>query len=147
MLQVRCSPLGQALLPPPLQIHAAHGYLLSGFLSPRTNLRDDEYGGDAPRRRRLLLEVLAACRVAAAAASAGRAGRPFAVGVKVNSADFQEASAAGNRGGSSGRGLEEALGTVAALLPAADIEAVRIVRDNETPPRKRPGPPVSGSIA
>lgn len=107
-------------LPPHRQIHAAHGYLLSGFLSPRTNLRDDEYGGDAPRRRRLLLEVLAACRVAATAASAGRGGRPFAVGVKVNSADFQEAAAAGSRGGGGG-GLEEALGTVAALLPAADF--------------------------
>lgn len=41
-----------------LEIHAAHGYLLSEFLSPLANTRDDEYGGDAERRYRFLREVL-----------------------------------------------------------------------------------------
>jgi 2,4-dienoyl-CoA reductase-like NADH-dependent reductase (Old Yellow Enzyme family) len=45
-----------------LEVHAAHGYLLHQFLSPLTNLREDAYGGDQERRRRLLLEVLAAVR-------------------------------------------------------------------------------------
>jgi 2,4-dienoyl-CoA reductase-like NADH-dependent reductase (Old Yellow Enzyme family) len=43
-------------------VHAAHGYLLNSFLSPLTNHRDDAYGGDAERRARLLLEVVAAVR-------------------------------------------------------------------------------------
>ena len=45
-----------------LEIHMAHGYLLSSFLSPLSNLRDDEYGGDLTRRARFPLEVLDACR-------------------------------------------------------------------------------------
>lgn len=45
-----------------VEIHAAHGYLLSQFLSPLTNTRTDEYGGDEPNRRRLLLGVLAEIR-------------------------------------------------------------------------------------
>jgi len=43
-------------------VHAAHGYLLNSFLSPLTNHRDDAYGGDAERRARLLLEVVASVR-------------------------------------------------------------------------------------
>ena len=45
-----------------VEIHAAHGFLLSQFLSPLTNHRTDEYGGDHERRSRLHLEVLAAVR-------------------------------------------------------------------------------------
>ncbi|MGN6871894.1 MAG: bifunctional salicylyl-CoA 5-hydroxylase/oxidoreductase [Solirubrobacteraceae bacterium] len=45
-----------------LEIHMAHGYLLSSFLSPLANLRDDEYGGSLENRARFPLEVLDACR-------------------------------------------------------------------------------------
>jgi anthraniloyl-CoA monooxygenase len=45
-----------------LEIHMAHGYLLSSFLSPLANLRDDEYGGSLEARARFPLEVLDACR-------------------------------------------------------------------------------------
>ncbi|MEZ4398808.1 MAG: bifunctional salicylyl-CoA 5-hydroxylase/oxidoreductase [Kofleriaceae bacterium] len=47
-----------------LELHAAHGYLLSSFLSPLTNHRDDAYGGDLERRCRFPLEVFAAMRAA-----------------------------------------------------------------------------------
>ncbi|MEM9187744.1 MAG: NADH:flavin oxidoreductase/NADH oxidase family protein [Myxococcota bacterium] len=64
-----------------VQIHAAHGYLVSQFLSPHTNRRDDSWGGDPVRRRRFLLEVIRAVRE--------RVSGTFAVGIKLNSADFQ----------------------------------------------------------
>lgn len=64
-----------------VEIQAAHGYLLSQFLSPRTNLRTDDWGGTPERRRRLLLEVVRAVRAAV--------GPDTPVAVKLNSADFQ----------------------------------------------------------
>jgi anthraniloyl-CoA monooxygenase len=47
-----------------LHLHFAHGYLLASFLSPLTNLRDDEYGGDLEQRMRFPLEVFDAVRAA-----------------------------------------------------------------------------------
>jgi 2,4-dienoyl-CoA reductase-like NADH-dependent reductase (Old Yellow Enzyme family) len=64
------------------QVHSAHGYLLSEFLSPRVNLRDDEWGGSLENRARLLLETVRAVRA--------RVGADFPVAVKLNSADFQK---------------------------------------------------------
>ncbi|SFH80146.1 2,4-dienoyl-CoA reductase [Collimonas sp. OK307] len=64
-----------------VEIHAAHGYLISQFLSPLSNQRKDDWGGSLPNRARLLLEVVRAVR---ATVTAG-----FCVAVKLNSADFQ----------------------------------------------------------
>jgi 2,4-dienoyl-CoA reductase-like NADH-dependent reductase (Old Yellow Enzyme family) len=64
-----------------VQVHGAHGYLVTQFLSPRTNLRTDKWGGDAERRMRFLLEVVRRIRA--------RVSPGFAVSVKLNSADFQ----------------------------------------------------------
>lgn len=64
-----------------VQIHAAHGYLINQFLSPLSNQRDDEWGGDAERRRRFLLEVTRAVRAAI--------GPDSVLSIKLNSADFQ----------------------------------------------------------
>ena len=64
-----------------VQIHAAHGYLLSQFLSPLTNQRTDQWGGSLENRARLLCEVIRAVRAQVSA--------EFAVAVKINSADFQ----------------------------------------------------------
>jgi len=47
-----------------MQIHAAHGFLLSQFLSPLFNKRRDEYGGAIANRMRLLLEAIEATRAA-----------------------------------------------------------------------------------
>ncbi len=64
-----------------VEIHAAHGYLLSQFLSPLTNQRTDEWGGSLENRARLLLEIVKAVRAGVSP--------HFAVAVKLNSADFQ----------------------------------------------------------
>ena len=64
-----------------VQIHGAHGYLVSQFLSPMTNRRDDDWGGTEDKRRRFVIEVARAVR--------GAVGSRFPVGIKLNSADFQ----------------------------------------------------------
>ncbi|WP_310476737.1 NADH:flavin oxidoreductase/NADH oxidase family protein [Sandarakinorhabdus sp.] len=65
-----------------VQVHAAHGYLLSQFLSPLANRREDEWGGALENRARLLTEVVKAVRAAV--------GADFTISVKLNSADFQK---------------------------------------------------------
>ncbi|BCR84840.1 uncharacterized protein ACHE_20298S [Aspergillus chevalieri] len=67
-----------------IEIHAAHGYLLSQFLSSRSNIRQDDYGGDAERRARIVLEIIHQIRKAVPAA--------FCVGIKLNSADHNASS-------------------------------------------------------
>lgn len=62
-----------------IQIHAAHGYLLSQFLTPHTNRRKDGYGGSLDNRARLLLEVLRGMR--------SRLGDDFPIIVKMNGTD------------------------------------------------------------
>ncbi|MFJ4650719.1 nitroreductase family deazaflavin-dependent oxidoreductase [Nocardia sp. NPDC088792] len=64
-----------------VQIHGAHGYLVSQFLSPLSNQRTDAWGGDAERRRQFVVEVARSIR---ASVSPG-----FGLGIKLNSADFQ----------------------------------------------------------
>jgi 2,4-dienoyl-CoA reductase-like NADH-dependent reductase (Old Yellow Enzyme family) len=64
-----------------VQVHGAHGYLVSQFLSPLANRRDDRWGGALEGRMRFLLEIVRAIRA--------RVGASFPIGVKLNSADFQ----------------------------------------------------------
>ncbi len=98
------------------QIHAAHGYLISQFLSPRANQRTDQWGGSLENRARFLLEVVKATR---AAVPAG-----FAVSVKLNSADFQ-------RGGFA---FEDSL-QVARWLEAAGVDLIEISGGTYEQPR------------
>jgi len=65
-----------------VQVHGAHGYLLSAFLSPVTNQRGDAWGGSLENRARFLLEAVKATRAAV--------GADFPVALKLNSADFQK---------------------------------------------------------
>ncbi|MFZ2297595.1 MAG: NADH:flavin oxidoreductase/NADH oxidase family protein [Aquabacterium sp.] len=90
-----------------VQIHGAHGYLVSQFLSPHHNQRTDEWGGSPEKRRRFVLAVLAAMRA--------EVGADFPIGIKLNSADFQ-------RGGFT---EDESLDTIRALA-AAGIDLIEI---------------------
>jgi 2,4-dienoyl-CoA reductase-like NADH-dependent reductase (Old Yellow Enzyme family) len=65
-----------------VQLHAAHGYLLSQFLSPIANRRTDAWGGSLENRARFLVEAVKATRA--------KVGADFPVSVKLNSADFQK---------------------------------------------------------
>ena len=64
------------------QIHSAHGYLLSSFLSPVTNRRSDAWGGSIENRARMLIETVRATRKAV--------GADFPLSVKLNSDDFRK---------------------------------------------------------
>ncbi len=90
-----------------VEIHAAHGYLLSQFLSPHTNRRTDRWGGSLENRARLLLEIVRAVRAVVTAS--------FCVGVKLNSADFQ-------RGGFDGDDARK----VVELLSGLGVDLVEI---------------------
>ena len=65
-----------------VQLHGAHGYLISEFLSPLTNKRTDQWGGSIENRTRFLLEIYKAVRTATS--------ENFIISVKLNSADFQK---------------------------------------------------------
>ena len=66
-----------------VQIHAAHGYLISQFLSPHDNRRTDKYGGSLENRMRFLKEIYLGMRE--------ELGKDFPIGIKINSTDFKEA--------------------------------------------------------
>ncbi|KAF9309653.1 hypothetical protein BG000_009817 [Podila horticola] len=63
-----------------IELHAAHGYLISQFLNPRSNVRTDRYGGSLENRARFLSEIVQSIRASTPAS--------FIVGVKLNSVDF-----------------------------------------------------------
>ena len=90
-----------------VQIHGAHGYLVSQFLSPHHNHRTDEWGGSPENRRRFVMSVYAEVR--------RQVGAGFPVAIKLNSADFQ-------RGGFT---EEESMATIQALA-SAGIDMIEI---------------------
>lgn len=90
-----------------VQLHGAHGYLISQFLSPLTNRRQDRWGGSIDNRMRFLLEIYQAVRAATS--------DNFIISVKLNSADFQ-------RGGIS----EEDVIQVFKAIDAAGIDLIEV---------------------
>jgi 2,4-dienoyl-CoA reductase-like NADH-dependent reductase (Old Yellow Enzyme family) len=90
-----------------VEIHSAHGYLLSQFLSPAFNKRQDEYGGDIRNRSRAHLAVLKAIRE--------RVGREFPVLIKMNCRDFDD----------NGLSLEDSL-QVGRWLAEAGLDAIEL---------------------
>jgi len=90
-----------------VQIHAAHGYLLSQFLSPVFNQRRDNYGGDAKNRARIVKEVLIAIR--------DRVGPDYPVMIKMNCRDYLDG----------GLELDDAL-RIAEILQDNGLNAVEV---------------------
>jgi 2,4-dienoyl-CoA reductase-like NADH-dependent reductase (Old Yellow Enzyme family) len=94
-----------------VQIHAAHGYLLSQFLSPHFNRREDEYGGAIQNRARMLLETARAIRAAV--------GDRYPVLVKMNGSDFHD----------NGLNLEDAV-SAGGMLAEQGIDAIEMSGGN-----------------
>jgi len=90
-----------------VQIHGAHGFLLSQFLSPFFNRREDKHGGSIENRARFILEILQAIR--------SELGKQFAILIKINSDDFIE-----------GGFTPEEMVQVAAMLESAGIDAIEL---------------------
>lgn len=90
-----------------VQLHAAHGYLLSQFLSPFFNKRTDNYGGSIENRARVLLEAFQAAR--------NEVGKEYPVFVKINSQDFVEG----------GLTVDDML-QVCAMLENAGVDAIEM---------------------
>lgn len=65
-----------------VELHGAHGYLLSQFLNPASNTREDQYGGSAKKRAKIVVDILKAVREVVP--------KGFCVGIKLNSADFKD---------------------------------------------------------
>jgi 2,4-dienoyl-CoA reductase-like NADH-dependent reductase (Old Yellow Enzyme family) len=99
-----------------VQMHAAHGYLVSQFLSPLSNRRNDQWGGNLENRARFLLETIRRIRKAVR--------KTFAVSVKLNSADFQ-------KGGFS----EDDSVAVAKWLEEAGVDMIEVSGGNYEQPR------------
>lgn len=91
-----------------VEIHGGHGYIISSFLSPVTNHRDDDYGGSLENRARLLLDVIAAVRAAV--------GPDFPVWCKLDSEEFGQAN---------GITLEDAIAT-ARMAQVAGVDAITV---------------------
>jgi 2,4-dienoyl-CoA reductase-like NADH-dependent reductase (Old Yellow Enzyme family) len=107
-----------------VQLHAAHAYLLSQFLSPFHNKRRDAYGGSIENRARMLLEVVHSVRVAM--------GDHCALLVKMNSEDFVDG----------GFSVQDMLET-ASLLEAAGVDSIELSGGSPFSPTYvsfRPGP-------
>jgi 2,4-dienoyl-CoA reductase-like NADH-dependent reductase (Old Yellow Enzyme family) len=107
-----------------IQLHAAHGFLFSQFLSPALNQRTDEYGGTLENRVRFLLEVVRSIREAT--------GPAYPLLIKLNSEDFLEG----------GLTRDEAV-QVSAMLEAASVDAIEFSGGTVASPEKfipvRPG--------
>ncbi|KAJ5387012.1 Aldolase-type TIM barrel [Penicillium cosmopolitanum] len=88
-----------------IELHGAHGYLIDQFLSSKTNLRTDEFGGTPEKRARFVLEIIKQTRAIVP--------QTFAIGIKLNSADHSSAT------------FEETM-TQIALLVEAGIDFMEI---------------------
>ena len=99
-----------------VQFHSAHGYLLSQFLSPLTNQRDDEWGGSLENRARALISIVTRARETL--------GADFPISVKLNSADFQKG----------GFDFDDSL-TVAKWLAKAGVDLLEISGGTYEQPR------------
>lgn len=114
-----------------IELHGAHGYLLAQFLSPKTNHRNDAFGGDATRRTEIVLRVIKGIREATSP--------EFCIGIKMNSVDVSDKTESGDGG------LEDGLLQMG-LVISAGIDFIEISGGTyENPRMLQPTPSSSGN--
>ena len=100
-----------------IEIHAAHGYLISTFLSPRFNRRTDEYGGTLENRARLMVDIVRAVRA--------RCGAEFAIIVRIDGREYSEGGITPELAAEHAR-LAEAAGADAIHVSASGVDAMGV---------------------
>ncbi len=108
-----------------VEVHGAHGYLITNFLSPLTNLRGDWYGGSLKNRMRFLLDVIANIR--------NKVGLDYPLSVRISASDYQEGGITIEESQEVARALEKA-GVNVIHVSGGDHYAI----DYEQPPMYRP---------
>lgn len=98
-----------------IEVHGAHGYLVNQFLSPFSNVRDDDYGGDTQRRARFAVEVLEEVR--------RRVGASFPISFKISAKEFVPG----------GLDVEESV-EIVRLLTQAGVDVVQVSAGNDATP-------------
>lgn len=110
-----------------IQIHAAHGYLLSQFLSPYFNRRSDKYGGNVQNRSRITVEILNSIR--------SEVGEDFLVLIKINSEDYFEGGLTSQESIEISKILEKA--GADAIEVSGGNESTKSVLDNNSGPARK----------
>lgn len=116
-----------------IELHGAHGYLLAQFLSPKTNRRNDAFGGDATRRTEIVVRIIEGIRAATS--------KEFCIGIKMNSVDISDETEGGEGG------LEDGLVQMG-LVISAGIDFIEISGGTyESPSMLRPEPVKASTAA
>ena len=98
-----------------IEIHGAHGYLVNQFLSPFSNIREDEYGGDRARRARFAIEIVKELRK--------RVGEGFPLSFKISAQEFVPG----------GLNVDESIELLKLIVPAG-VDIVQVSAGNDATP-------------
>ena len=113
-----------------VEIHGAHGYLLSSFLSPYTNNRTDEYGGSVENRVRIVREVIEETR--------RRVGDDFPILIKLNSSDSGDYVGVGFEGGIDKQLFLETAGLIGKMgVDAIDVSGNNWIENDVDEPEEQ----------
>jgi 2,4-dienoyl-CoA reductase-like NADH-dependent reductase (Old Yellow Enzyme family) len=121
-----------------IELHGAHGYLIAQFLSPKTNLRTDEFGGNPGKRAEMVLRIIKGTRAATIP--------EFCVGIKMNSVDVSEQGDGGLQVGLEQMGLIIDAGVDFIEISGGSYENPSMFRVDRSVPAIGTGPAASARV-